>query len=141
MMRRRSRSALTLPWEERGRWLLSMLQGARWMAILAALSLATLLWVVLRYADLHSRVRLSRDAILELRRAATDFRADAGRCPRSVQELLQLGRGGKRYLNRVPRDGWGRELYMQCPGFADPEEVDVVSAGPSGVFTDDDNIY
>jgi hypothetical protein len=43
-------------------------------------------------------------------------------------------------LRRAPTDGWGRRLFLRCPGRFDPDSVDVVSAGPSGDFFVDDNV-
>ena len=68
------------------------------------------------------------------------FRSEVGRCPRSTVELIHPPRSRTRFLRDMPRDGWGRELQIHCPGVDDPDGVDVLSAGPSGDFLNDDNL-
>ena len=90
----------------------------------------------LQVADARARVRATRAGIAEVQRAVTAFRAEMGRCPRSTTELVHPPRVGARYLLEVPIDGWGRELYVRCPSPHDPNAAEVVSAGPSGSFSE-----
>jgi type II secretion system (T2SS) protein G len=137
---RRSGSALLLPWERRRALVASWFSLRRWRGLLfAALFLAFIAgaWHV---ADRRTRIRATRASIAEVQRAVGAFRAEMGRCPRSKIELVHPPRGGARYLTEVPTDGWGRELYVRCPSPEDPSTAEVVSAGPSGSFSVDDNI-
>lgn len=102
---------------------------------------AILLLFVARSAEQRQRVRETRAAIAEVKRSIAAFRADLGRCPHSLHELMHPPRSGQRYLRRIPVDGWGQAFWVRCPGRYDPEGVDVVSAGPSGSFLEDDNLH
>jgi hypothetical protein len=114
--------------------------GRRWRSLLLSLMLALLIGSAWQVADRRSRERMTRAGIAEVQRAVSAFRAEMGRCPRSTTELVHPPRTGARYLLEVPTDGWGRELYVRCPSPLDPNAAEVVSAGPSGSFGDDDNI-
>lgn len=137
---RRTRSDVALPWESRGAWLRELLAGKRWKLLLLFL---LLIWGISRiYAvgDRSRRVRQTYVAITETRRAVDRFQLEVGRCPRSLTELVHPPRTRSNYLREVPRDGWGRILRVRCPAQDDPDGADVISAGPSGSFTVDDNL-
>ena len=137
---RRSGSAVLLPWERRRAWVASLFSRKRWrgFSIVVVVGLAvTAAWQV---ADQRARVRRTRASIAEVQRAVAAFRAEMGRCPHSKTELVHPPRGGARYLTEVPSDGWGHELFVRCPSPLDPNTAEVVSAGPSGSFSVDDNI-
>ena len=90
----------------------------------------------------HSeRVRTTRAAIVDVEQAVYAFRAELDRCPRSLIELMHPPSERAQYLSAMPRDAWGKELLLRCPGELKPHSADVVSAGPSGSFSVDDNIY
>jgi hypothetical protein len=129
-----------LPWEGRRAWLSELRSGRRIGALLLGLSLTGLVTWAFAEADSRAKVRSTRAAISETRRAVLAFRAEIGRCPRSVVELVHPPKSGTRYVDDTPMDGWGRELLIRCPGRLDPTAADVISAGPSGSFTTDDNI-
>jgi hypothetical protein len=129
-----------LPWERQRAWLSELLSGRRWRSVLLTLALVLLGVLALQVADRRARVRTTRAGIADVQRAVSAFRAEMGRCPRSTTELVHPPRAGARYLLEVPSDGWGRELYVRCPSPLDPNAAEVVSAGPSGSFGDDDNI-
>lgn len=139
-MARKRRIGLSLPWEQRGSAFGRVLSGARWKAGLFLLGLVVLLSVLWRSADRRYRIELTRGSIATVHRAIGEFNADIGRCPRSMTELVHPPRSGRRYLRRAPKDGWGRDLHMQCPGHFDPDGSDVISAGPSGSLHIDDNV-
>ena len=133
-------ASIALPWERRGAWVRELLAGRRWkVLLLLALALLALLFVV-SSAEHRQRVRETRAAIAEIKRSIAAFRADMGRCPVSIHELIHPPRSGRHYLRRVPVDGWGRAFWVRCPGRYDPDGADVVSAGPSGSFLVDDNL-
>lgn len=143
MMRAAKKSAprtVLLPWEGRRAWLSELRSGRRIGALLLALSLAGFVAWAFAEADTRAKIRTTRAAISETRRAVIAFRAEIGRCPRSVVELVHPPKSGARYVDDTPIDGWGRELLIRCPGRLDPTSADVISAGPSGSFSIDDNI-
>jgi type II secretory pathway pseudopilin PulG len=138
--KKRNSGALLLPWERQRAWLSQLLSARRWRSLIGSLALALLVVAALQVADRKSRVRATRAAIAEVQRAVTAFRAEMGRCPRSTTELVHPPRAGARYLLEAPTDGWGRELYVRCPSPHDPTAAEVISAGPSGSFSENDNI-
>jgi hypothetical protein len=138
--KQRRKRGVVLPWEERAALLRGAISRSRWKtaALLVVVALAG--YFIYRAADHAERVRRTRHAIDEMHRAIADFRADVGRCPRSPDELLHPPRGGTRYLRELPEDGWGRRLFVRCPRPNDPDDAEVMSAGPSGDFFVDDNV-
>lgn len=117
-----------------------LLAGRRWKVLLSMAIALFVLFMVASSAEHARRVRETRSAIADIKRAISAFRADLGRCPHSIDELLHPPRSGRRYLREVPVDGWGRAFFVRCPGRYDPDGVDVISSGPSGSFLDEDNI-
>lgn len=131
---------IALPWEQRGEWFRDLLAGPRWKVALLLILLGLSAWGIWRASVREARLRTTRASIAEVRRAVDSFRSDQGRCPRSLEELVDPPRPARGYLRGVPADGWGRRLWVRCPGRNDPGGADVVSAGPSGSFFVDDNV-
>jgi type II secretory pathway pseudopilin PulG len=130
---------MSLPWERRGgRWR-GIVKDTRWQALVGIALLVVLTIGFTRYARYRVRVRDTQVAIAQVKQAIDRFRADVGRCPRSDTELLHPPLSQKHYLDSIPRDGWGRSLSIDCPGYFE-EEAEVISAGPSGSLLKDDNI-
>ena len=130
---------MSLPWERRGgRWR-GIVKDTRWQALVGIALLVVLTIGFTRYARYRVRVRDTQVAIAQVKQAIDRFRADVGRCPRSDTELLHPPLSQKHYLDSIPRDGWGRPLAIDCPGYFE-EEAEVISAGPSGSLLKDDNI-
>jgi len=130
---------MSLPWERRGgRWR-GIVKDTRWQALVGIALLVALTIGFTRYGRHRVRVRNTQVAIAQVKQAIDRFRADVGRCPRSDTELLHPPLSQKRYLDSIPRDGWGRPLSIDCPGYFE-EEAEVISAGPSGSLLKDDNI-
>lgn len=138
--RRQSGRSIALPWERRGAWLRGLLAGRRWKVILLVAAGAGGLILMAASAEERQRQRETRTAIAEIKRSLAAFRADMGRCPHTMHELLHPPRSGRRYLRQLPVDGWGNAFWVRCPGRYDPEGADVVSAGPSANFLTDDNL-
>ena len=46
-------------------------------------------------------------------------------CPNGVDDLVT-----NRNLTKKPKDPWGRDFMLKCPGTGDPDGVDVISTGP-----------
>lgn len=139
--RRRSVPSILLPWERRRAWLSELRSMRRWRSMLAALAAAGFVAAAWAVAGDRQRVRSTRSAIAEVKRAVAAFRAEMERCPRSKTELVHPPRAGAQYLSEIPTDGWGRELLVRCPAPRDPSGAEVISAGPSGSFSVDDNVF
>ncbi len=139
-MVRRKTGAVALPWEKPGTWR-QLVGGSRWrVAVAAGLFVAAALGLARYSKDRHAD-RETRLVVGEVRHAASLFRVHTGRCPTSIDELVHPPRSAPRFLRRPPTDAWGRLLFLRCPGRFDPDSVDVVSAGPSGSFFVDDNVF
>jgi hypothetical protein len=138
--RKRSGSSVLLPWERKRAFLSRLRSGRRVRLVLLSLLSALFVAVAFHVGEERARVRQTRASITEVQRAVAAFRAEMGRCPRSKTELVHPPRAGARYLDEIPSDGWGRELYIRCPSPFDANEAHVMSAGPSASFANDDNI-
>jgi len=131
---------VSLPWEQRRAWVRDLFRGARWKQLLGIGVIIFVVVGVWQNAVHNDRVRVTRLAIDEVSQAAIAFRSEVGRCPETIQELTRPPRAVRRYLRRIPSDGWGRGLTIECPARQDPESLAIISAGPSGSFLNDDNI-
>ena len=138
--KKRSGPSVVLPWERRGAWLGGLGSARRFRGLLLAAGALGCAGGALNIADHRARVRATRAGIAEVQRAVAAFRAEVGRCPRSSVELVHPPKAGAKYLDEIPSDGWGHELYVRCPGRGDPSGAEVISAGPSGSLLQDDNI-
>lgn len=108
----------------------------RWVVI--ALVAAGCVGWSLETMEEETRVRQARVDISRIGHAARLFRADFGRCPLGVDELVTPPEGSA-YMGEA-RDPWGRKYRLMCPARLDPGGVDVVSGGPDGDNTSNDNI-
>ena len=141
-MTRRARKRtprLALPWErERGPFLTLPSRRRVWptlVLVLAAGFLSVAYWIGGRRAQLNA----TRAALGEVHSATRAFLSDIGRCPHDARELVHPPRSGVHYLSEPPVDAWGRALHLRCVDGPKPE-IEVMSAGESGSFLDDDNI-
>ncbi len=141
MPRRGRRAQLLLPWEQRHSGVRLFAGRFRWRFVFLTFVAVFLTIALYRQADMRHRVRITRLAIAEVHTAITTFRLRMERCPRSTRELLAPPVDIQIALTTLPKDGWDRDLWVRCPGHWDKDEADVVSAGPSGSFFVDDNIY
>ena len=141
MMRHRGRnSPILLPWERKSAWLGRVVFQRRLLGVLLLAAAIGILSFAYRAADERARTRATRTAIAEAQRAVTVFVAELGRCPHSTVELMHPPKAAARYLNEIPVDGWGRPLYIRCPGHGPHEVAEIISAGPKGSFLTDDHI-
>lgn len=111
----------------------------RKLAVLAVLMcmVAYLLWSM-GFLDNRTRVRQTMLDISRIKHAARLFRADHGRCPDSLEELVS-SKDGVQYLSTI-RDPWGEPYKLVCPAGLDPGGVDVLSGGPDKSFSGNDTI-
>lgn len=134
-------SRLQLPWERSAGVFGRLLGGGqlRLLVVLALIGAGS--WLLWGSASRRQKVDETRRTIASVESAIDRFRADVGRCPLSPNELAHPPRTRQRYLRDIPKDAWGRDFFIACPGHFDPDSADVISAGPSGSFTTDDNVY
>ncbi len=136
----RRKDRVSLPWEHRrGGWR-RLIGHVRWTTVLAAVAFVAASSAFYQFTTHRVRARETKVAVLEVKRAVDRFRDDLGRCPLSTVELVHPPVAKARYLESMPNDGWGRQLWVECPGYFDASQTDVISAGPSGSFFVDDNI-
>jgi len=131
---------LPLPWESTRRPLATGLSlrrlgpalgfGAGVGALVGAYALGS------RHVDVAS----TRALLGEVRSATRAFVSDVGRCPRDTRELMHPPKSGREYLGEPPVDAWGHPIYLRCDAADEHLRIEVVSAGPSGSFVDEDNI-
>jgi len=108
----------------------------RALAVIVALGLFSIFSV--RWMDHEQRVQQARLDVSRIAHAVRLFRADFGRCPADVGELVAPPDGSP-YLPPL-RDPWGRDYQLQCPSRHDGEDADVFSRGPDGAATSRDNV-
>lgn len=134
--RRAIEQGVEFSWERRRRWFAwASVRHARALAGGGVALLA--LTGAVSVSDHGRRVHATRSAIVSVQRATEAFRADHGRCPSGIAELVrppEVTDGAPRYLAQVRLDGWGREFLFTCPGGKFPASADVVSGGPEGSF-------
>ena len=130
---------LPLPWERATRPLRAPLAGRRVLPLLsmvAAVALGAGTYVLGgRRADMQA----TRATLAEIESAARAFVGDLGRCPEDTSELVHPPKSGLNYLSEPPLDAWGRAPQLHCTA-GEHTEIEVLSAGPSGSFMDDDNV-
>jgi hypothetical protein len=136
--RKRSRR-LALPWEREQGPFFTLPARRRVWPTFVALALALLLVGAYQLGGRRAEVRATRAALGEVDDATRAFLSDIGRCPHDVRELVHPPRSGVHYLAEPPVDAWGHALHLRCVDGPKPE-VEVMSAGKSGSFLDDDNI-
>ena len=86
----------------------------------------------------ETRIKQALLDVSRIQHAARLFRADHGRCPIDMDELVTPP-GEHRYL-RSAVDPWGQAYRLTCPSRSDPGGVDVASGGPDGSFAGNDTI-
>ncbi|MEY4578243.1 MAG: hypothetical protein RL701_2946 [Pseudomonadota bacterium] len=131
---------ILLPWERKSAWLGDIALRRHGVLLLLSAAIIGMLSFAYRAADERARMRATRAAMADARRAVSAFVAELGRCPHSIVELLHPPKAGADYLTEVPVDGWGRRLYIRCPGQRPEDVAEVISAGPSGSFLADDHV-
>ena len=105
--------------------------------VTAAIALSYVAWAM-GSMDEETRVKQALVDISRIEHAARLFRADHGRCPENMDELI-LPPSERRYLNDI-LDPWGQPYHLRCPAIFDPGGVEVLSGGPDESLAGDDNI-
>jgi general secretion pathway protein G len=106
------------------RWL----RLGRFRPVLMALVVIAFFVMVGVHERRASGVRLTRARLMDARRAVDAFMADHdGGCPATIADTAPY-RGGK----DAPRDAWGRQLRLVCPGKREGSSYELMSDGPDG---------
>jgi len=130
---------LSLPWEHGESALTALFSGRRVWPLLTLITVVACTAGAFVLGGRRAALLSTRATLAEVERAAHAFVRDVGRCPRGTAELVHPPKTGVHYLTQPPRDAWGRSLYFRCSE-GEHAEIEVVSAGPSGSFLDDDNV-
>jgi hypothetical protein len=117
-------------------------RGARLLAVVAVPLILVGSCLELRGSRicLSSSEMRDRSLALEMAKCVSRFADDAGRLPLSVDELAHPPPPLRPFIERVPRDSWGRPFRIVAPALRSGLDFDVVSAGPDGVFFTGDDI-
>lgn len=139
--RDRANKGLPLPWEQRSTLLRDAFVGRRPRLLLAISLTVIAIVLVWQAAQRRTQRRMTRLKIAVTEQAVEAFRAQYGRCPHSLRELTRPPLGGAALISEMPVDGWDRGLWILCPVPGEPHSSEVLSAGASGSFWTDDNIW
>jgi general secretion pathway protein G len=72
------------------------------------------------------QIKTAKIAVVNIANAAQQYMMENNsNCPASVDDLVT-----NRNLPKKPRDPWGKDYTLKCPGTGDPDGVDVISTGP-----------
>jgi hypothetical protein len=130
---------LPLPWERATRPLRTPLSGRRLLPLFGVVAVLGLSITTYVLGGRRADVRSTRATLAEVERATRAFIADLGRCPEDPSELAHPPKSGLTYLSEPPLDAWGHSPHLRCESGEHPT-IEVLSAGPSGSFLDDDNV-
>jgi general secretion pathway protein G len=73
-----------------------------------------------------AQVKTAKEGARAVAEAAKRYMLDnSGACPPSIDDLV-----AQRELPKKPKDPWGQDFTLKCPGQGDPDGVDVMSNGP-----------
>jgi Type II secretion system (T2SS), protein G len=130
---------LALPWERAHRPFRLFVSRRRFLPALGVAALCGLVFTTYRLGGQRADVHATRAMLAEVEAATRAFITELGRCPQDASELVHPPKSGTQYLSEPPLDAWGRAPHLRCePG--EHAEIEVLSAGPSGSFLDDDNV-
>lgn len=116
----------------------SRISGRRLVMLISGfLALSFIFWSI-RTINEQSRVKQALVDISRIEHAARLFRADHGRCPDDLDELIYPP-NQKRYIDQI-EDPWKRRYMLKCPAKLDPGGVEVISGGPDKDLGGNDNI-
>jgi general secretion pathway protein G len=72
------------------------------------------------------QVKTARIAVTQIAQAAQQYMMENNsNCPTSMDDLVT-----NKNLPKKPKDPWGKEYTLKCPGTGDPDGVDIMSPGP-----------
>jgi hypothetical protein len=130
---------LALPWERAHRPFRLFVSRRRFLPVLGLLLLGGLAFATYRLGERRAEVHATRAMLAEVEDATRTFINELGRCPEDASELMHPPKSGTEYLSEPPLDAWGHAPHLRCEG-GEHASIEVLSAGPSGSFLDDDNV-
>ena len=72
------------------------------------------------------QVKTAKIAVTQIAQQAQQYMMENNsNCPTSLDDLVT-----NKNLPKKPKDPWGKDYTLKCPGTGDPDGVDVTSAGP-----------
>jgi general secretion pathway protein G len=72
------------------------------------------------------QIKTAKIAVTQIAHAAQQYMMENNsNCPNGIDDLVT-----NRNLPRKPKDPWGRDYALKCPGTGDPDGADVMSTGP-----------
>ncbi|QQR89516.1 MAG: hypothetical protein IPJ88_15145 [Myxococcales bacterium] len=141
-MVRRHKERIALPWEGQLVRLGDLLGGRRLRVLLMFCLIGATVIFLSHHIEERSRIRTTWAVIHQVEQALYSYRIEQERCPPSILDLIGKEQDNEFGLRAIPRDGWGRELKIVCPNKEnDAGGIVVMSAGPSGSFLVNDNLY
>jgi len=127
-MTRVNHSEVSRLYAERGFTLLEIMVVLVIIGVLAALVAPRFI----ERAD-EAKVEASKVQMESIAQALKLYRLQHGKYPNSgegLQLLVNAGKGGKRYLDSVPKDSWGNDYVYLSPGVHG--DFDILSYGADG---------
>ncbi len=110
----------------------------RLVSVAAVLLVVSYLFWAMGLMSEQTRIKQALLDISRIEHATRLFRADHGRCPDNLDELVAPP-GKTRYLLSYD-DPWGKPYRLICPARFDPGGVEVLSGGPDRSFQGNDTI-
>ncbi len=110
----------------------------RLVGVLAGILATSYVFWAMGEIDEQTRVKQALIDISRIEHAARLFRADHGRCPDGLEELVSPP-GDALYLTGY-QDPWGQSYRLTCPAQFDEGGVQVTSGGPDRSFEGNDTI-
>jgi general secretion pathway protein G len=83
-----------------------------------------------------AQVTNTKQIISTVKNALQEYAMDSKEaCPKDLKVLFE-----KKLINKDPKDAWGQELKMVCPGEHDKDSADITSKGPDKKEGTEDDI-
>lgn len=94
-------------------------------------------------AEKAKRVAAKSEIESSIPSALNSYEVDMGDFPQKLDDLMQNPSGSSNwdgpYLNKLPKDPWGKPYYYKAPGEHNTD-FDLASSGKDGVLGNDDDV-
>lgn len=115
--------------------MLKLMKNRKGMTLIEIMIVVTILGVILTLVGsrvykqfARSKVKTTQLSMLQLKQAMTEYQMDHYKFPDSGEGLNALLGD---YIEKIPTDGWGKELHYEIPG-PSGQPFDITSDGPDG---------